>query len=568
MDSSVPYRLVIESDENRGMIYPLRERSVTIGRGPQSHIQIIDTRMSRAHARLEFDGGGWLLRDLKSKNGVTVNSLPVPGSVRLNPGDQLQVGNTLFTFEADVVGSEAGMETLGGGVRLVDDDETLLNTSHILEISDDDNLGDITGRHRAHDGSEERLRSIYQIGKLIQSSLNLDELLNKVMETICQALQPYQACILLFDKKRNALVPRVTHRPDGDTENIVISGSVIHQAIDDRVAVVMRDGDVDHRFSGSESIVLNRIHSAICAPLISKGDVLGALYLDLRSSTRSYDESDLEWVAGIAGQAAMAIAVSLLHGEMVQRQRQEQELEFARSIQMNLLPKKMPEIPGFEFGGVSRPARMVGGDYFDIIELRDGNYAMLIADVSGKGVPSALLLASFRSAVRIEAQTMTRETLIPIVSRLNEMIYNDSTSNMFITMAIALFEPPERRLTYCNAGHFYPIVRMPDGALVTLEKGGSLLGVMPGMTFESDSIILSEGAMVVFFTDGVLDAVNSENKPFGPELLTEFIQKNHNLPAQTFCDELERSVEAFQGEAEQFDDMTVMTMKATGDDLD
>ncbi len=561
MEPTVPCRLVIESDDNRGMIFPLREDFVSIGRGPQNTIQIIDTRMSRAHARLDRADAGWTVRDLQSKNGVLVNEAPINAAVRLNPGDQIQVGSTLFTFETDVASTVDDKKSGDSSVRLVDDETTDLETSQIFQLPSDDET-EIAAVKQVPAAGEERLKSIYRIGKLIQSILELDVLLNKVMEIVCQVLQPTQACIMLYDKKQKALVPKVLHRPPDSESDIIISGSVIHQALEDRVAVLMGDGQKDTRFKASDSVVGQQIHSAICAPLISKGEVFGALYLDKRGPSANYTESDLEWAAGVAGQAALAIAISLLHAEMIAKHEQEREIQIARTIQMNLLPKTMPKIRGFELGGLSRPARMVGGDYYDLIDLDGGNYALTIADVSGKGVASALLLASFRSATRMEARDLDRDNLVEVVERLNETICKETTNNMYITMVLALFEPQARRLTFCNAGHAYPILRKPDGGLVNLEAGGSFLGIMPGMNFEMQSVELQAGSLTVFVTDGISDSLNAQGDTFGTARLTEFIQSHAKLSAQEFCVQLEAAVRQFQGDAEQFDDFTVMALRA------
>lgn len=562
MKSAVPYRLVIESEENHGMVFPLRDRSVTIGRGPQNTIQLIDTRMSRMHARIDQGPDAWVVHDLQSKNGVLVNSVPITAPIRLHPSDRVQVGNTVFIFEADVQ-SEAGHDpTVDTGVRLVDDVDSGLEARHVLHMPADDPDKEISAVHAVPEEMDERLRSIYQVGQIIQSMLDLDEILNKVMEIVCRVMRPSQACIMLLDRKRDALVPKVVRKIDQEADDIVISGSVLHQAMKDRVAVVMSDGDRDLRFREAESIVAQRIKSAICVPLVSKDEVFGVLYIDVRGGLRRYSDSDLQWAAGVAGQAALAIAISLLHAEMLEKHRNEQEMEIARSIQMNLLPRAMPQIRGFEFAGLSIPARQVGGDYFDILKLLDGSLALVIADVSGKGVPSALLLASFRAMMRIEVQKLNAENLAEIVERLNDMIHQDATSGMFITMTLCHFDPELRRLTYCNAGHYYPILHRPDGTLAKLETGGSLLGVMAGMAYGQEAIDIPPGSTLAFVTDGVIDALDPQDEAFGSERLENFIRRNAHLSARDFCEELEKTVRQFQGTADQFDDLTVMALRA------
>lgn len=559
-EPTVPFRLVVESEENRGMIFPLRERMISIGRGPQNTIQIIDARMSRIHARLDREETGWVVRNLQSKNGILVNDRPVLDTVRMNPGDTLHVGNTVFMFEPDIAKS-ADTSGSDSAVKLVDDDRNELETSQIMELPADDDDKGISDTGVPATG-EERLRSIYKIGKLIQSILDQDELLNKVMAIVCQVLQPAQACIMLYDRKHQVLVPRVVHRPPGTQTEILISGSIIHQAMEDRVAVLMSDGQKDERFKKSDSVVAQQIRSAICVPLVAKDEVLGALYLDTRGGSRQYTDGDLQWAAGVAGQASMAIAISMLHSENIAKHEQEREIQIARNIQMNLLPKSMPKIKGFEFGGMSEPAKKVGGDYYDIISLEDGTIAMTIADVSGKGVAAALLLASFRAAFRMEARTMKPDNLIEIVERLNETVCQESTNNMFIAAVLAHFNPETRVMTFCNAGHGYPLLRLTDGTVKELEAGGSFLGIMPGMIFESDTVEIPPKSILVFTTDGIIDAMNPKGDAFGSERQLDFIQAFSDQPAQDFCNRLYDEVKKYQGDSEQFDDVTVMALRA------
>lgn len=562
VERTPPCRLVVERGDHPGMIYSLRGSVVTVGRGPENTIQIIDTRISRFHIRFELTNGHWTLRDLQSRNGTQVNGKPIATTVRLIPGDTIQLGNTTLLFERDPESNPADTHSgSSAGVRLAPDD-TGLKRSHVIEIPDEDTEKEISKVVSVPKDTEARLKSIYQVGKLIQSLLDVDELLNKVMETVCHVLQPTYACIFLRDVKHDILIPKVIHRPEGSTEELIISGTIIQQAMEDKVAVIMEDSQRDKRFKGSDSVAVQRIRSAICAPLISKGEVVGALYFDRRGAEGGYNDSDLEWAVGVANQAALGISVATLHNEMVVKHQRERELEIARSIQMNLLPKAMPKIPGFEFGGLSEPARAVGGDYFDILELPTGDIALAIADVSGKGVPSALLLASVRAALRIESRSLPEDGIIEVMSRLNEIVCQETMSNMFVTMVAGYFEPETRRLTYVNAGHVYPILRHPDGTLVNLESGGSFLGIMPGIDFEKESIKVPDGSLIVFISDGVTDALNAENEIFGNDRLLEFIEKNADMPAQAFCDKLLATVREFTGATEQFDDFTVMVLKA------
>lgn len=545
------------------MVYPLRGESVTIGRGPENTIQIIDTRMSRQHVNLEYSENAWSVRDMQSKNGAFVNDEPIAGKIRLVPGDILQCGDTALVFESELTqttGFEDG-ELTTGAVNLEPASETL-QTSHMLEFPEDVTGIPIGNRESEPLGTDTQLRSIYEVGRLIQSFLELDELLEQVLDIARQVLEPDQAVIFLHDAKEGGMVPKAVYNVRGKDSNTTVSSTILELAMENRVGVVMTDCSTDIRLASAESVVRQRIQSAICAPLMSKGQILGALYIDTRQLGNAYSASHLEWVVGVAAQAGLGITAALVYAKRVRERERERELEIAREIQMNLLPKEMPKIDQFEFGGVSEPAHMVGGDYYDIKELATGGIALSIADVSGKGIPAAMLVSAVRSAVRSESRDMSEDGVEEVMRRINEITCEETMSNMFVSMVLAHFNPESRRLVCCNAGHVHPIIRLPDGEIVQLEAGGYFLGIEPDQSVEQRSVELPPGSLAVFLTDGITEAHSPDKEQYGVERTLEFVQANHYRGAQEFCNRLRSEVMTFQDGAQQFDDLTVMALKA------
>jgi sigma-B regulation protein RsbU (phosphoserine phosphatase) len=225
----------------------------------------------------------------------------------------------------------------------------------------------------------------------------------------------------------------------------------------------------------------------------------------------------------------------------------------------------MPQLPGYQISGMSRPARMVGGDYFDVITLSDGRLMLAVADVSGKGVPAAILLASVRAAVQVEASRFVGEPLTALVERLNQMTYRDTSSSMFVTMIVALLDPASGGLTYCNAGHSHPMLcHPPDGHIQMLDVGGCLLGVMPGAVFEKSQIALTPGSVLVMYSDGVTDTLNVHGEAFGTQQLSDTINSHRHLSAEELLHTIDRKAQEFRGDAEPFDDFTLLILKTTG----
>lgn len=546
------------------MVFPLRETMVSVGRGPDNTIQIIDTRMSRRHMLLLHNAGHWFVRDLGSKNGVIVNGQQVTDEHLLAPGDRIEVGDTIMRFEHETEG--AGPADVQPSMRVQADlDE--LTPSEVLKLrTGEGDAEDVSPIFGLSPRDDQRLGILYQVAEMTISVLDQDELLDKLIDLIQRFLEPHRAGILLYDEKYEILLPKVIRRPPDSTEDIIISNSIIDKAVTEQAAVLVSDAPSDRRFRASDSIALQRIHSAICTPLVYKGEVLGVLYLDRRRPSESFTPRDLKLVAGIANQAALTIANARLHRRLLAKHAQERELEIARSIQEKLLPREMPELPGYRISGMSRPARIVGGDYFDVITLADGRVMLVVADVSGKGVPAAILLAAVRAAVRVEATRFGNGDLSSFVGRLNDMTYRDTSSNMFVTMVIAVLDPRKRQLTYCNAGHTQPILCARDGHMRTLDIGGCLLGVMPGANYECETLELESGTTVIMYSDGVTDTLNQAGDAYGAQQLSDVIASNRHRPAGELCLAINESVEQFQGDAEPFDDVTLLVLQAVDDE--
>lgn len=556
-------RLVVETGENQGMIFPLRETVISIGRGPENTIQIIDTQMSRSHSLLLLHEGRWYARDLGSKNGTQINDETIEGDHPVCHGDLLQIGGTTFIFEQDC-SPPPDANKISTGVRVLHDEDTPFVARHVMKLREElGNENEISNIYDLPSHDSQRLNLIYQVADMISSILDLDELLGRVLDLIQQFLAPDRAGILLYDEHYNVLLPKVIRRPPNSQDDIVISSSIINKAVSEQVAIHVNDAPHDQRFNAADSIVSQRIQSAICVPLVYKTEVLGVLYLDRRQPKCSYEENDLKLVIGIANQAALAIANTRLHRKLLEQHAQERELEIARSIQENLLPRTMPELPGFEIAGLSRPARMVGGDYFDVIALPDGRYVIAIADVAGKGVPAAILIAAVRAAVQIEVRGLKDEKeLLHIIERLNQMVCRDTSSSVFVTMVLGVLDPSRRTLTYCNAGHVHPLLCHRDGHVSSLDVGGCFLGIMPGIHYELSVAPLEPGSILVMYSDGVTDMMNGRREMFGIQRLTDLLVTADRLSAHHLCIKIEQAAQTFRQGAEPFDDFTLLALKS------
>lgn len=552
-------RLIIESGELKGMAFPLSAPVTSIGRGPENTIQLIDTKMSRNHSSVVLDQYCAYARDEGSKNGTYVNDEEILGDRLLSHGDRLQVGETLIRFEQEF----SSFSERTSGIRVLDD-EGSVHPSQILQMRGNDGTKESQFREefKRNESLSERLGLIYRITEMIGSILEPDRLFNKLLDLMQEILTPDRAVIMMYeDESQELLIPKVTRQRTEDKEEIGIPSSIVDRVIGEQIAVLVSDAPHDFRFKSSESIAIQRIHSALCAPLIYKGDVLGVMYFDSRIATNAYNEDDLKLVAAIAQQAAVAIANSRMHTLLMERYAHERELTIARTIQKTLLPKSMPMLENFEIAGLNQAAHMIGGDYYDVVALDDGRYMLTIADVSGKGIPAAILIAAVRSAVQIEARSLRDEPLESVLSRLNGMVCRDTTNNMFVTMIFGVLDPGTNEFTYINAGHVYPLLVRPDGRMKSLESGGCFLGVSDDIVYQSETVKMEPGSRLFMFTDGVTDVMNPEDTMFGQDRLREFLLATLEMTAEEQIEMLLETTDQFRDKAVPFDDFTVLVAR-------
>lgn len=558
-------RLVVESGVDQGMVFPLVQETTSLGRSAQNTIQIIDKRMSRHHVQFLRRGPGAILRDLGSKNGTYLNSVRITGDHPLSHGDRVRIGETVLLFEEEK-DDPASSSSSSSGVKLVQEDwSNNAARSHTMVAG----AAPLNPEQLAAAGAaykqerREHVQLLFQVADAIRTILDLDELLERLMELIYVAVEPDTGVIFLVDDKTNRFYPRITRdlREDGSIGkgDVTVSRTIIDRAAQERISILVSDAAQDERFSGSESVILNRIRSAICAPIIYKEQVLGVLYV---SSQRfmTFTEEDMELLTGIANQAAMAISNVRLHDQLVAQQKLEREMEIARTIQMNLLPKEYPEFEHFDISGMSLPAKHVGGDYYDFVALGGGRWAVAVADVSGKGVPAALLTTTVRASMQVLAKNDALG-IRDLMRALNATTCRDSLNNMFVTMVYAIVHDAERRVEFVNAGHAHPLLFLPDGTEQPLVTGGSFLGIDEEMEFDSESVEMPPDSVLVFFTDGVTDTTDAGQQQFGTDRFRAIVKENLGKSAEEIRDAIYQETLAFRGAAPQFDDFTLIVLK-------
>ncbi len=277
-------------------------------------------------------------------------------------------------------------------------------------------------------------------------------------------------------------------------------------------------------------------------------DANEATLRDLREKNRQLAEAYQELVAAQA--------------QIIEKEKLERELQLAREIQMAYLPRELPELEGFDFGARMLPARAVGGDFYDFIPLEGGLLGIVVADVADKGVPAAIMMALSRSILRAEANGSTSpgNTLRAVNGHVLEM----NESGLFVTAIYGLLDHSRRTFSYARAGHEFPILIEPGGRITAVPSGpGQPVGILPDPYMDEQTLLLPPGSTLLIFTDGLSDSMNAQGEFFGPERLQQSMDLS-KASAQEICDSLIGTIKEFQGSNAQFDDMTLVVIRARG----
>lgn len=304
------------------------------------------------------------------------------------------------------------------------------------------------------------------------------------------------------------------------------------------------------------------VRDVIMVPLTVRDGILGVLALVNKRGDEHFSELDLNQVLGIADQAALTIDFVRLYEMKAEQQRLEQELELAKLFQNMLLPREKPDMKNIVLSEYYRPAREVGGDYFDYIKIDDRHVGIVVADVSGKGVPGALVMASVRATLRSEA----RMSLSPkhVLQKVNEQALRDTEDSVFITVAYGILDTVTGRFRFCRAGH-EPVIccNVKEGSVLTYTPEGIALGIVSDELFsvtEEKEIWLSEQDFIVLYTDGVIEAMNADREEYGEVRLHQVLQENASESLGDLVAKVVDDIGEFTGELPQHDDITLVML--------
>ena len=342
-------------------------------------------------------------------------------------------------------------------------------------------------------------------------------------------------------------------------KEIVVSRSIARRSIEDRAAILTSDAQQDERFKEQQSVIRQRINSAMCVPLWHEEEVLGVLYVDNIAAPVPYEHTDLLILTHIGHLAAVKILETKSFEELQLKRQMEEELKRAANLQQSLLPTDPLVSPPYRIAGKNIPSSDVGGDYFDFI---NGDAAVLtigLGDVAGKGMPAALLMTNLHASVRAHVESEPR--LPMVMARLNRSIHHAVRGDRFITLVLIAIDRKTGEVRYVNAGHNPPFLVHASGETEKLSVGGLLLGMFPEATYESAEFRMGPGDVLVLYSDGVTEARDASDDEFGEERLMAFLQKHRAMEPERLVEALIRTVHEFSNEGKPGDDVTVAVIR-------
>jgi sigma-B regulation protein RsbU (phosphoserine phosphatase) len=404
------------------------------------------------------------------------------------------------------------------------------------------------------------LSTIVEATKRLNSTLDLAELLSIILQLTTRHTGAERGTVFLMDHERNEIWSLVGIGLDQHEIRLPVTRGIAGWVAQHSEVVNLADAYTDPRFESEFDARLGfRTRSLLCLPILNKdGQTIGVLQL-LNKKSGPFTQGDAAMLRNISDHVALALENAQLHREMIAKQRMERDLALARSIQVGLLPERPPQLAGFEIAVSHRPSLECGGDYYDFIPLGPDTTLAVVADVEGKGVGSAMVMANLQAT--LHALLAHLHSLERLVESLNDMILSDTRGQKYMTMFVGLLDQPHRTLHYVNAGHVPPAVVRANGDVDYLREGGMVVGLFPNQHFDRGHVRLEPGDIVVACTDGITEAMDRDDEEFGQERLVQLVAKERALPAAELVQSVLTEVDLFSRGGTHEDDRVILIMK-------
>jgi len=489
--------------------YRLADEEILLGRGRECGIVIEDVAASRRHARIVLQDGAYVIEDLKSTNRTFVNGTVVAGTRKLKDKDGIRIGGTHFTFKISAPAVVASDE---------DDSSTVLNA---MDAS--------PGTQILFEGDPQaKLQAILKISQALGQALDLDVVLDTILTGLFEIF-PHASRALVLLREAERLVPRAVKHRDDDEGSVQYSRTIVARVMQERQAILSQDATHDERFASTQSVVNLRIRSVMCVPLLSSdSEPMGVLQLETQVPGHHFLTGDVQILASVAVQVSVFVQYARLHDEILRQSRLQRELELAEAVQQDFLPQSTPKLEEYHFWAYYLAAGKVGGDYYDFLPLPNGNQAVLLGDVSGKGVPAALRMAKASTTCKV-ALLSHPDDAGQAAAAMNREICESAARGGFITLVLCVLDPRTHQLTVASAGHPSPLLRRPDGSVADL-----------------------------LHSDGISEAANADGRLYSARRVRKVLAAEKGRPPVETGKALVADVRRHVGEQEQSDDISLV----------
>lgn len=532
-------KLIVENGAEAGAAFELNAPEMVIGRQTGVEIKLNGTNVSRRHARVLREGARFFLEDLNSSNGTFLNGSKLADRASLKPRDEVRIGPYVLRF----------VPAVNEGPEVTIRARTVADTAN----------PDLYKENAAH-----KLRIILKLSNDLSRTLELEKLLPEILNHLFGLFPNAERGLMILFEAGRAVV-RACRNRDGTEAPPQYSNSVLQKVLSEKVALIAEDLQTDRRFAEAESICWLGLRSLICVPLQTKtGTIFGVVQLERKGTGNRFTTEDLHFLTALGLQISGALENAQLHQELLQKQRIEREVAMAREIQLGYLPKQVPEMAtcDFDLHAELSPAHEISGDFYDYFKLGDERLAIAVADVSGKGVPAAIFMSMVRALLRNIASP--RKNAGEILRDLNDALARENPNCLFVTLALAVFEPCSGQLQLASGGHPPALLRRVDGSVEALHAAkGPLLGFEPlSFPFPNLNLRLEKGETLLLYTDGITEAPSENMEMFGLPRLERCVRAWEASKGLKVCAESIRSeVAAFTRNTAQEDDITLALLR-------
>jgi phosphoserine phosphatase RsbU/P len=539
-----------------GRVFPLDRESVVLGRQPDCDFVFESGAVSKRHARIDRDGDQFYIEDLQSRNGTVVNGQPIRERHMLNDLDRIILCDVIMVFHGESQVRKTAATIFESTTLLIDEEPSDGNSTIMTRLD----VSSGSSSLRLEVNPHAKLKALMEISQKLGRAVTLNDVLPKVLDSLLAIFpQADRGVMMLRDTASGKLVPRaLKHRRPELLDTVRVSRTIVQGVMASKEAILSADASSDSRFKSSDSIVDLHIRSVMCAPLInSQGEVTGVIQIDTADQRNGFRRNELEVLASVACQAAIAVENAELHETVIRDQKRSRELEVAHDVLRGFLPARAPRIKGYDFFHFYEPANELGGDYYDYIPLPGRRLAVVVADVSGKGIPASLLMARLSADVRycLASEPSPAEA----IAQLNRVFFAAGWEDRFVTLVLAVIDPQRHEVTLVDAGH--PPAYLYHGGKVAEavdEASARLpLGVLDDAEYVQISHPLDTGDRLVLYTDGISEAMNEKDELYGFQRICERLA----IPSPSVADHGEKllgDVKHFVGTRAQSDDMCLV----------